>query len=98
MLGNSLKIGDKAFLFIYSPNSIFYMQEVKIIPTLPRVGEGSIRVIIKGKAISTDEAKHKIGKRASFANNNLIKSPEYVKNVLKQFGRRLIKNIFERMF
>jgi len=98
MLGNSLKVGDKAFLFIYSPNNIFYMQEVKIILTLLQIGEGSTRVIIKGRAISTDdEAKHKIGKKASFA-NNLIKSPEYVKNVLKQYGQRIIKNIFERIF
>lgn len=97
MLGNSLKVGDKAFLLIYSPNNIFHIQEVQIAPVQQTEG-AFIEVIIKGKAISTDdETRYEVGKRKRFA-SNIIKSPEYVKNILKQYGRRLIKNIFERIF
>ena len=98
MLGNSLKVGDKAFFFVYSPNNVFHMQEVKIIAAL-ETRKGYIRVITKSEAISTTaiEAKHEVGKKVLFPDNT-IKSPEYVRNVLKQYGQRIIKNIFERIF
>jgi len=96
-LKTPLQPGDKAFVFIYSLNNIFSIREVEIAPAL-QTKEHFIDVIIKGEAISTtDEPKHKIGKRINYP-ENLIKSPKHVRFVLKKYGKNLIRNIFEGMF
>lgn len=98
-LGSPLEPGQKAYIFRYNPNSLFYVQSVEIINHRYEDGDGSYDVKITSELVGTvdDDDRYSSGKEVTVP-EGLIKSRPYVKNVLGQHGKQLIEQIFERMF
>ena len=88
------KRGDKAFIFRYEPNTRFYLQEVVV--RKHKIDEQIYSVKTVGDAITL--GSHYLKNKTVDVFHHEIKSPTHIKNVLRIYGKRLIADIFERMF
>lgn len=96
-MGQPFEPGEEVFVFVYQPKTSFYYQRAKIVKYMPE-DEGYI-LKATDEPISTmvDSKGYPVDVELA-VRRSAVKSKTYAKNVLKQYGKRLIADIFENIY
>ena len=91
--GRPFESGEEAFIFTYIPRTSFYLQKAKIIEYIPKEQEYILKAT--GNPISTmvDSKGYPLDQELK-VRSEAIKSETYVKNVLRKWGKDVLKDIF----